>query len=236
MDCKVVIGVPTAEYARRADFYDYFNLLEKPAGTAITFAHGQSPARNRNVIIEQALKIDATHIMFIDDDTAFPRDMLMKLLSHDVDIVTALYLMRNFPHRPIIFDMADEEGRCLTKFLTPGSKGLVEIVAAGLGACLIKTSVFAKIDKPWIRLGELEKDHWCDDIGFFRRVRQAGIKVHCDLDIRVGHIASMIVWPELQGDTWYTKYDTAGEGSALVPQQFPVVTESEKEDGTKLSA
>jgi hypothetical protein len=226
VDTKILIGVPTAEYARRADFYDYFNMLEKPLGTIITFAHGQSPARNRNLIIQQALENNCTHILFIDDDTAFRPDLLSRLIAHNVDIVTGLYLMRNYPHKPIIFDSADAEGRCLHSWLFPHKTGLIKIVAAGLGCCLIKTDVFRKMQQPWIRLGELEKDHWCDDIGFFRRVRQEipNIEVYCDTDTRVGHIASMVVWPDLREDKWYTVYSTNGEGEAAVAQIYPEPT------------
>jgi organic radical activating enzyme len=218
---KILIGVPTSEMARRADFYDYFNMLNKPDGTMMTFAHGQSPARNRNLIIDQALENDCTHILFIDDDTAFKPNMLSQLLAHDKDIVTGLYLMRNYPHQPIIFDYADEEGRCTHHWLHDGKKGLVEIVASGLGACLIKTDVFRALDKPYVRLGELEKDHWCDDIGFFRRVREAGFKLYCDLDCLVGHMASVTVWPNPIDGKWMTSYESNGEASVSFPQVIP---------------
>lgn len=215
---KVVIAVPTAEYARRADFYDYFHQLQLPPGTTVIFTHGQSPARNRNMMIRQALDMDATHIFFVDDDVICPPDTLMKLLAHDKDIVTGLYLMRNYPHKPIIFDKANPDGTCLWHYLKPGESGLVEIVAAGLGACLIKTDVFRKMEEPWIRLGELEKDHWCDDIGFFRRVREADIKMYCDLDVPVGHIGSMVIWPTRQDGNWYTTYHTNGPSNVSTPQ------------------
>ena len=166
VDTKILIAVPTAEMARRADFYDYYNLLRKPIGSILTFAHGQSPARNRNLMIQQAIDHNCTHILFIDDDVAFEPDMLERLLAHDKDIVGGLYLMRNYPHHPIMFDEAQPDGRCLTHWLSDGETGLIEVVAQGLGCCLIKTKVFKTMQEPWIRLGELESDHWCDDIGF----------------------------------------------------------------------
>lgn len=221
MDTKILVGVPTAEYARRADFYDYFNMLEKPAGTLVTLAHGQSPARNRNLIIQQAITNNCTHIMFLDDDVAFRPDLMMKLLAHDVDIVTGLYLMRHYPHQPIIFEEAHEDGRCRHRFLTPGTAGLIPIVACGLGACLIKTKVFHELEQPWIRLGELEKDHWCDDIGFFRRVREKGFDIWCDTHQLVGHFASVTVWPNRVKGVWYSTYDSNGKGQATIPQVYP---------------
>jgi GT2 family glycosyltransferase len=217
---RVMIGVPTSGFSRNDEFYDHFNMLEKPEGTICTFARGQSPARNRNLIIEQGLEHGVTHFLFLDDDIAFAPDLLKRLATNgDKDIVSALYLMRNYPHQPIVFDYADSEGRCMHHY--PDGNELVEIVACGLGACLIRREVFEKLEKPWIRLGELEKDHWCDDIGFFRRVREAGFKAYCDLSTTVGHMATVKVWPKFENGQWYTVYDTNGKGQVMFPAIVP---------------
>lgn len=224
---RVLIGTVTAEYARRADFYDYFNAMYKPDGTVCTAIHGQSPAKGRNLIIEQALELGVSHILFLDDDIAFKTNMLVELMKHDVDIVCGLMLMRNYPHMPLIFDRVDERG-CSFPFnlADNNSKGLIEIKASGLGCSLISTDVFREMEKPWIRLGELEVDNWCDDLGFFKRAREAGFKIYCDLDIQVGHMASVTVWPNRVNDIWMTTYDSNGTGQLSTPQlKFEVLEE-----------
>jgi len=218
---RILIGGITAEYARRADFYDYYNAMIKPMNSIATFAHGQSPAENRNIIIEQAFQSDVTHILFLDDDIAFQPNMLLELMKHDLDIVSGLMLKRNYPHVPLILWEAQPDGRCKHRPLFPGEKGLIEVDATGLGCCLISMDVFRALEKPYIRLGELDGSGWNDDIGFFKRVREAGFKIHCDLDIKVGHIASMILWPDKINDQWMTTYDTYGQGKASVPQLLP---------------
>jgi glycosyltransferase involved in cell wall biosynthesis len=221
---KVLVGVPTVEMARRAQFYDYLNLLEKPIGTVQTMAHGQSPAKNRNLIIAQALQHNCSHVLFIDDDMAFEPDMLMRLLAHDKDIVTGYYLMRNYPHKPLIFDARERDGSCRPYWPRDDEHGLIKIVNAGLGACLIKTTVFQKMPQPWITLGELTKDEWCDDISFFNRARDLGFEMYCDLDCLVGHMASVTIRPaKMNGDVWHTTYDTTGEGTVAFPQVRPQV-------------
>lgn len=218
---KVLIGVPTQEYARRADFYDYFNTLEKPFNTIVMFCHDRSPAHSRNLIIEQGLTHNCTHVLFIDDDMAFRPNALNQLLEHDVNIVSGLYLRRDYPHQPLIFDYADDEGKCLYSYLDDDVSRLKEVVAAGLGFCLVRTEVFKVIDKPWIRLGELDSEQWCDDIGFFSRVRKAGFKSFCDMECRIGHIGTMIIWPNRNGKIWFTGYDTGGKGMINTPQINP---------------
>jgi glycosyltransferase involved in cell wall biosynthesis len=220
MMIKIMVGVPTAGYSRNDSFYDFYNMLERPSGTPCMFVRGQSPARNRNIIIQQALSIDCSHILFIDDDVTFPPDLLFRLLAHGKDVVTGYYLMRNFPHKPIIFDESLDDGRCVHHFPEPGETELIEVVNTGLGCALIKTEVFKALEPPWIRLGQLEKDHWCDDIDFFNRVRAAGFKLYCDLTLTVGHMAQVVVLPVYQDGQWLVRYNTGGEGSA----QFPALT------------
>lgn len=221
---KILVGLSTSEYIRRADFLPYFLALEKPAGTLISTTHGQSPAKNRNIIIEQALSNDCTHVFFIDDDMAIPSDTLMRLLAHDKDVVTGLYLLRSYPHYPAVFDKFYEGGKCRFMFLDKNVKGMVPIVNCGLGCVLIKTEVFRKISAPWVTLGGIIKDGWCDDIAFFNRVREAGFEMFCDTDVRAGHMHSLILWPGCHEDVWYTEYKN-DSGNVLVPQTLPVPEE-----------
>jgi len=220
VDKKVLIAVPTQEYARRADFYDYYNALIKPSGSVAMFAHSRSPAENRNVIVEQAFIHNCTHILFIDDDTAFKPNALLQLLEHDVSIVSGLYLRREYPHQPLIFDIMDDDGKVLYAYLDNEQKRLRSIVAAGMGFCLIKTDVFNLLEKPYFRLGELDPEQWCDDIGFFYRVNKLGIKSYCDMECLIGHIATMILWPNKVDNEWFTGYDT-GRGMINTPQIIP---------------
>lgn len=217
MNSKVMIGVVTAEYARRADFYDHFNIFDKPANSVTTFAHGQSPARGRNIIIKQALENECTHVFFMDDDVILPPDALTKLLAHDVDIVSGLYLMRNYPHKPIAFDHAELDGRCSHLDLANyNDQDLIEIVSTGLGCLLVKTDVFRKMEEPWIRMGELESDMWCDDLGFYFRTRKLGFTGYLDPTIHVGHIASMIIYPVKTDKGIRPGYNTASKELIIV--------------------
>lgn len=219
-EVKIMVGVPTSGFSRNDHFYDYYNIMQKLPGTPCMFARGQSPARNRNIIIEKAIELDCTHIFFLDDDVIPPIDAIPRLLAHDKDIVTGLYLMRNYPNNPIIFDQSFDNGKCKTHFLQDSETGLIPIVNCGLGLVLIKIEVFKAIEKPWIRLGETEIDHWGDDIGFFNRVRKVGFSLYCDLSIQGGHMATVTVKPVYKDGKWYTQYDTNNDNTGAL---FPAV-------------
>ena len=232
---KTLIGVSTGEYARRADFYDYYNLLTKPPECAVLFGHDRSPAKNRNMLIKAAQDNDCTHILLIDDDMAYRSDALLKLLEHDVDIVSGLYLSRAYPHQPFIFDLADEDGSACPMYLMGNEPRLVPMVAAGFGFLLIKMTVFEKLEKPYVRLGELDSEQWCDDIGFFHRVRKASItSMFCDTEVMVGHMGTMIIWPNKdKKGNWMTAYDTNGTGAINTPQINPNVAYEFREEVKK---
>lgn len=214
---RLMIGIPTGEYARRADFYDYLNQLEKPPNSILMSPHGSSPAESRNLIIEQAQIHNCDEILLIDDDMAFKSNAYNLLHEHDKDIVSAMYFKRNYPHQPLVF--VGWEG-IAAKFLslTGNESRLIRISAAGFGFCLIKTEIFDKLEKPYIRLGELAKDGWCDDIGFFLRARDVGIESYCDTECLAGHMGSMILWPSKVDGKWFTSYDTNGSGMVATPQ------------------
>ncbi len=220
---RVYLALMTKEDGgRRADFYDNFDGIETPEGVVVfkNKAHGQSPARGRNMLIDQANQNNCTHILFVDDDVYVPGNVIKQLLQHNKDIVTGLYYSRSYPHKPYIFreEVPDGSGACVWGKLRPNESGLIPIAAAGLGVCLVNMRVFEKMEKPYIRLGEYEKDQWCDDLGFFNRARAAGFEVWCDLDCRAGHSFSGILWPQTHEGLWVTGIDTKGDAQVTLMQ------------------
>lgn len=226
METKVLVALVTGEYVRQASFIPSFIGLERPPNSFTSTVHGQSPAAGRNTMIKQALEHNCSHIFFMDDDMVFPPNTLMKLMKHDKPIVSALYLLRSFPHRPAFFDTAYDDGKCKFASLTKDMKGLVKGVNAGLGAVLIKTEVFKKLEPPYVRLGEIDKDGWCDDVGFFNRCREKGYDIWCDLDAPVGHMTYMTIWPEHLDEEWFTNYKHPA-GNVRVSQNIPTLEEIE---------
>lgn len=219
MKTKILVGLSTGEHIRRAEFLPSFIALQRPENSFTSTVHGQSPAKSRNLLIRSALDNDCTHVFLLDDDMIPPSDTLIKLLKHDKDIVSGLYLLRSFPHRPALFDKAYENGKCKFVNLTGDKTGLIEAVNCGLGCVLINTEVFKAMREPWVRLGELEQDEWCDDVGFFNRCRKAGFTVWCDLDAPIGHMTNVTIYPEYHDGVWLTNYKHP-QGNIHISQQI----------------
>lgn len=216
---EILIGVLTGEYARHAQFYDaLFHLDCDSVRWCLT--HHQSPAAGRNQIVSVAQRERCSHILFLDDDMAPPVDTLARLLAPNRDIVTGLYLSRNLPHFPLIFTRIGPGGASGCP-LTDETQGVIPVAAAGLGCCLMKTTVFDRLEPPYFRLGELHPETWSDDLGFFYRWSQVGGDVWCDTDCRVGHWSAMRLWPDRTPEGWTVKVQT-GVVDAQLRERVPV--------------
>ena len=199
-----VIGISSSELSRFAVFYHSLANVQKPPHTALAHSTGASIATNRNEVTEKALQSGAEWIWYVDDDQMFAPDALTRLLSRRLDIVSGIYLQRSAPFYPHMYHRGDKQG-VYPRMLESGDSGLVELEAVGAGCLLVKTKVLRALDRPFWRLGQIRSDVWGDDLDFCNRVRAAGFKVWCDLDVRVGHIFSGIVTPTLNQDqTWST--------------------------------
>ena len=104
----------------------------------------------RNELIRQALAAGAGWVCFIDDDHVFPRDVLIRLLKRDRDLVVPAVLSRWPPHELIAWptfdvdvDATDQELReampvlgIVRTEITAHHKGLMHIGMGALrGAC-----------------------------------------------------------------------------------------------------
>jgi hypothetical protein len=102
-------------------------------------------------------KLAYDYLMWIDSDVLFDPGQFARLLSHNADIVSGLYLMeggRNFA----AVEKWDEEffkKNGFFNFLTPqeveGRGGLLEVAYNGMGFMLVKRGVFESLDYPWFR-------------------------------------------------------------------------------------
>ena len=150
---------------------------------------GFNTAENRNFTVAQAIKNNCSHILFSDDDMCYAEDALERLLSHDKDIIGALYSVRRQPPALVIEYKKDsgvnndKEARSATN--------IFECEAIGTGLMLVKTEVFKKIQSPffgykWFENGMVKMS---TDWFFCEKARKAGISIWADPLIKnVGHL------------------------------------------------
>jgi len=145
--------------------------------------------RARQAAIEHALKTDYTHVLFLDDDMQFDGDLFAKLHASNVDVVAANYTNKN-----PLSTTPQTHGLNGELVSSVGKEGLEEVGWIGFGAVLINLSIFKDIPKPWFEMKWLEdrQSFIGEDYFFCAQVREHGVKIFINHDVKCGHVGDFI--------------------------------------------
>jgi len=140
----------------------------------------------RNTLVQDTLKDSSyTHMLMIDDDMTFDPDFVMKLIKHDVDIVSGLAFKRRPDYTPCVFEKREDK-----QYYPILPTIFREVDIAGTGGILIKTDVFRKLKFPWFETFYDDTGrHWSVDFDFSIKAKKAGFKIFVDPTAEMGHIS-----------------------------------------------
>lgn len=187
------VGIAADVLGRYTAFTESLMYLHKPVNTAVEWRKGADRGRSRNSLVEASLERGSEWMLFLDDDHAFPPQILNIMLSRELPVVAALYLQRTDPFLPIAYSHKDENGMYVPLDLTDCPQhGTVPVYAAGTGGMLIRSEVFHQIPGPWF----VHTTQHSEDIYFCELLHEHGIPLALDLNARLGHIAVVTVAPD----------------------------------------
>jgi len=174
-----------------------------------TLSNESNVNRARNSCAAKFLTGDATHLMFVDADIQFRAEDIVKLVTHNKDIVGGIYPQKTLPPKMVVntLDNGKREG------------DLVEVGTMGTGFMMIKRVVFeAMIDQgahkytDAIGLSNEENNNQYDffnctidsqgrylteDWSFCRRWRQLGGQIWADTTISLAHVGYYRFQPDM---------------------------------------
>jgi len=195
---RIAICVPTSGLVKALFTHSLANLMASASSiksrpgfesVALTLFMQETSVihMNREELVKQALKWEATHVMFLDDDMYFPPEVLDIMLGRRQPFVACNYPKRGFPISFIAI-RPDGKGTIRTE---KDSTGLEEANYAGFGVSLFEAQIFEKTARPWFLPMFIEA---AEDNPFCERVRQAGFKVYVDHDASklVGHVGTHV--------------------------------------------
>ena len=134
-------------------------------------------------------KKEYDYIMWIDSDQVFEPNDFFKLLEHDKDIVSGLYLRKpkgdNLNDIPIEFACFNEDGKRLYTNEVNGE--LRKVWSNGMGWMLVKKGVFEKTEYPWFGPIIEGLGFHGEDVSFQLRAKESGFESYVDTSIIVGH-------------------------------------------------
>jgi FkbM family methyltransferase len=186
MKKKILIAIPTNKNIEPTTFKAIYDLIV-PDGYETTFQyfHGYVIDQIRNLICDWSVRNGFDYVLCVDSDISFEPDTLVKMLSHNVDMVTGVYRQR-LPNSVVEIYDTNLQHMPYDKVI---SKPFQKIGACGFGCVLVKTSVFTIIGYPQFKYHSA-LDHsntFSEDIDFCKKANEKGIIIYCDSTIRCGH-------------------------------------------------
>lgn len=205
-----LVGVIANDSARYSLFSSCIDQLDLPNGWKKEWVIGGDWCDARNQLCQMVLDEGYSHLWFMDDDHAFPPQILTKLLAHNVPLVTPVCLTRTYPFNPVQYVAGENGGKTLPIPLSQtATDGLIEIEAGGCAGMLISREVIEETQYGReLALGDgmgwFEYSHKSEDVLFCEKAKAAGFKIYTDLSVRLGHITTAVVWPAVQDGQWVT--------------------------------
>jgi len=188
---KLAIGIPCSFPFVPVSFFYSFVHMEKPNYEFIHADNGPVDTL-RNDIVEKALSLDCTHVLFMDVDQVYHEKTIPTLLSRRLPIVGAAVCRRYPPFDPIIMRIENGAYESTDEW---NENGVVECDATGSGCLMVETSVFKKLPYPWFRFQKHPENGMVigEDIGFCQDAKAAGYRIFVDTSVPAGHMTTMII-------------------------------------------
>ena len=142
-------------------------------------------------------ELDYDYMLWIDSDIIFTVDDFDKLLSHQMDIVSGLYLMEDGQQFATVenwdenFFVKNGYFKFLSRIDLQNKMEPFQVNYTGFGFMLIKKGVFESMEYPWFRPEFLQigncNDFTMEDVAFCREANRKGYKILVDPTVIVGH-------------------------------------------------
>ncbi|MDA8940739.1 ANP1/MMN9/VAN1 family protein [bacterium] len=190
---RISIVVPTRDMVHSGFAFSLTQLIKtsENAGieTFLFFNSGSVLLNQREKLIKSSMEVESDYTLWLDSDMTFPSTTLLRLLSHDKEIVGCNYKKRSNPQTPVAYK---EIGNWDSWVSLDEEKDLVEVEGVGMGCILIKTDLFKEINKPYFEFTyNKETDDWLgEDFNLFGKFRNIGKNIYIDTNLsrEIGHL------------------------------------------------
>lgn len=200
MDPRVWVGAPVYrwQHSRAVNSHRQFIAESVASGLllGITSPMDQYITLARNECCRDALANDATHLLFLDDDTCPPLGALSRLLAHKVPVVGGLYFDSEF--KPVAYSSVDKLTPLTREMIEeqrqPEKLPILQVEAIGMGFTLIETEVLrATGDRVWFQTPYVQGTMIGDDVFFCEILRVHKILSYVDVSLVCDHLKTFAV-------------------------------------------
>lgn len=205
---RILIAVPTFENITPDTFKALWDMDKGGHECPFEFVRGYDCATARNRIAMRAQALQADYVLMVDNDVTPPRDALVHLLEHGVDVVSGFYAHRGadntYSGRTCACKVADDNGKPYFNYplesewtadelreKREAGEYLIQLHGGGMGCILIKTSVFDEVRYPWFDWVNYPDDNrgmLSEDLYFCEGLKNEGIPIYVDTRVACGHL------------------------------------------------
>ncbi len=130
-------------------------------------------------------------LVMMDTDHRFDPDIVARLVrtadEAGVDVLSAVYQMKQSPHVPVLFQWVGEGLQPMGVW--PPDVKVLQIGSAGAGCLFIRRSVFDRLANAYPNTNPFDKLHpFSEDHSFFLRCKEQGIKCYAAMHIESNHL------------------------------------------------
>ena len=202
---KALVAIGMSREWVEAEFLQQFATWPWPEGWQVRFGFFRqfTAAERHNVALNEA-RYNYDRVLFMDTDQFYPQDYLVRMLTHEEPVVTALNVSRYHPFEFCTYCMEGEEERegikvpKIVPMSPPADKRIFECDVTGTGALMVDVKALEGIPQPYFR--DVYEPTGCvrllpDDFWFGWQLWKAGVRVTVDQSIIVKHIAKVMAAP-----------------------------------------
>lgn len=139
-------------------FYEWTIKNKREDTLSIILQGGHQLDKMRNDLVRDALAANQTHLLFLDADMAFPKELVPMLIEDfednpEVEAITGLYVWKSPPFLPHVYTTFDKK---TLKFNMAGQfplDTLFEVEGAGAGCLMVKAEALRRVEAPWFQFG-----------------------------------------------------------------------------------
>lgn len=179
-----------------------FDAKAKGYKISLLYKSGVRTDSNRNFILDQFLKIpDLTHILWLDVDQIYPKDIIHKLVQADKDVIGSVYFKRSHPYDPVVYVKNNQIENPYTPVdLSSSPKTPLEVDGIGFGGMMVKKEVYDNLgDEKWMTYGAnfhiptATTEKLSHDLNFCETLQKHGYKIWVHNDVYSYHISRIAV-------------------------------------------
>jgi len=192
---KLAILIPARDLMHSSTAYCLTQLVKTTVEAGVDvftfFDYSTILLNQRNKLLEEARKIDADYILWIDSDMLFPSTTALRLLNHKVDIVACNYMKRAKPLKTVAYTDLNDWNSWLPM---EGKEDLIKVEGVGMGCMLMRLDVFDKLEKPYFIFGYKKDtdDYYGEDFTLLTKLRGIGYDINIDtiLSLEIKHLGT----------------------------------------------